>query len=67
MMTSTAENQHELLTIQEAAHILRVPATWLYSATKRGQFPCVRNGRYVRIRRSDVTEWIASGGKAPGS
>jgi len=52
----------ELLTIQEAAEILTVPDSWLYAATKRGTFPCVRIGRYVRIRRSDVQGWIASGG-----
>lgn len=53
-----------LLTIPEAAALLRVPNSWLYAATKRGSFPCVRNGRYVRIRDTDVTEWIATGGSA---
>jgi len=53
----------ELLTIQEAAEILTVPDSWLYAATKRGDFPCVRIGRYVRIRRSDIRDWISEGGR----
>lgn len=65
MTMSENDVDHELLTIPEAAAILRVPDSWLYAATKRGSFPCVRNGRYVRIRREDIREWIATGGKTP--
>jgi excisionase family DNA binding protein len=53
-----------LLRIEEAAAILQVPRSWLYAATKRGAFPCVRLGKYVRIRPEDVEAWIASGGSA---
>lgn len=66
-MTTTDDLHEELLTIPEAAKILRVPDSWLYAATKRGTFPCVRNGRYVRIRRQDVRDWIAAGGARPES
>ena len=41
---------------------MRVPVSWLYSATKRKRFPCVRFGKYVRIRHSDIREWVANGG-----
>jgi excisionase family DNA binding protein len=53
----------QLLTIPEAAEQMRVPASWLYSATRTGVFPCVRFGKYVRIRTTDVEEWIEGGGR----
>lgn len=61
-LLAPADAGPSLLTIPEAAALLRVPDSWLYAATKRGRFPCVRNGRYVRIRDTDVREWIATGG-----
>lgn len=64
VMSENVADTPRLLTIQEAAEQLRVPDSWLYAATKRGAFPCVRNGRYVRIRESDVRDWIAAGGSA---
>jgi len=63
-LLESASTEPTLLTIPEAAALLRVPNSWLYAATKSGRFPCVRNGRYVRIRDTDVREWIASGGSA---
>ena len=58
-----ADVDERLLTIQEAAEILTVPESWLYAATKRGDFPCVRIGRYVRIRHNDIRDWIVEGGR----
>lgn len=58
--------QETLLTIPEAAERLRVPESWFYYATRKGQFPCVRIGRHIRIRESDIDNWIATGGKAGG-
>ena len=52
----------KLLTVPEAAELLRVPDSWLYTAARNGTFPCVRNGRYIRIRESDVHHWIETGG-----
>lgn len=51
-----------LLTAEEAASQLRVPESWLYGAARKGTFPSVRIGRYVRFRQEDVTEWIRTGG-----
>jgi excisionase family DNA binding protein len=62
-MSDNTATRPELLTIPEAADILRVPHSWLYTATRNGFFPCVRNGKYVRIRSADVDAWIASGGQ----
>ncbi|WP_369075899.1 helix-turn-helix domain-containing protein [Nocardioides renjunii] len=52
-----------LLTAMEVAEQLSVPESWLYGAARRGVFPAVKVGRYVRFRQEDVTEWIRSGGQ----
>ena len=61
--TADHTGRAELLTIPEAAAWMRVPESWLYAATKQGRFPCVRFGKYVRIRDSDVDAWIEAGGR----
>lgn len=57
-------NAEQLLLPSEAADQLRVPESWLYLQARRGMFPHVKLGRYVRFRQEDVTEWIRSGGGA---
>jgi excisionase family DNA binding protein len=65
MTMSDNTTRAELLTIPEAAEWMRVPESWLYAATKQGRFPCVRFGKYVRIRNADVDAWIDAGGRGP--
>jgi hypothetical protein len=43
---------HSLLTAEEAAAILRVPRSWVYSHLDL--LPTVRLGRYVRFRRRGI-------------
>lgn len=61
-MTMTPETDEVLLTVEEVAPLLRVRPQWLYAAVKRGDFPHVRVGRYIRFRKADVDEWIKLGG-----
>jgi excisionase family DNA binding protein len=49
---------HSLLTAEEAAAILRVPRSWVYSHLNL--LPVVRMGRYVRFRRRGIDR-IANG------
>lgn len=51
-----------LLTVAEVAELLQVKESWLYVACKRGEFPHVKVGRYVRFSEQQVREWVASGG-----
>lgn len=60
---SVVETIEPLLLPSEAAEQLRVPESWLYAAARRGTFPSVRIGRYVRFRQDDVTDWIRTGGE----
>ena len=50
----TAVEVPELLTIQEAAEILRVARSTVYALIAAGELPRVKIRRSVRIRREDV-------------
>lgn len=52
-----------LLMAEDVADRLNVPVSWVYAAARRGQFPSVKNGRYVRFRPEDVETWIRNGGQ----
>ena len=48
-----------LLTVQDLAEYLGVPATTLYQWRYRREGPRgLRVGRHIRYRLADVTEWI---------
>jgi excisionase family DNA binding protein len=48
-----------LLTVQDLAEYLGVPATTLYQWRYRREGPLgFRVGRHIRYRLTDVTEWI---------
>lgn len=49
-----------LLTAQEVAALLEVPATWVYEQSWRGRIPTVTLGRYRRYRRQAILNWVAS-------
>lgn len=49
-----------LLTAEEVAERLGVPARWPLAQARAGHMPCVRLGRYVRFDADDVDAWIAS-------
>ena len=49
-----------LLTVDEVAHVLRVPRSWVYSHLE--MLPTIRLGRYVRFRRSEIDEFLSRRG-----
>ncbi len=58
---SDAPKLERLLTVEELAELLKVPATWIYSRTRArsvNQLPGLRLGKYWRFRESDVLEWL---------
>ena len=55
--------QHELLTVSEAAEILRVPVGWVYRRTRTQGIPVRKLGRHCRIPRAELMEWIERNGK----
>jgi excisionase family DNA binding protein len=60
-VTTSTDNAVRLLTIKEAAEILRIPISWLYERTRRNAIPYRRIGKYVRFTQDDLKEIISSG------
>jgi len=47
-----------LLSADELAERLGVPAKWPLAQARAGNLPCVRLGRYVRFDVADVDRWL---------
>jgi len=52
-----------ILTVNEFANLLNVNARWLYREIKRGELPCLRIGRAIRIDRDAAL--VALRGSSP--
>jgi excisionase family DNA binding protein len=51
----------DLLTVQELAHRLKVPASWVYQHTRargRQRLPSIKMGKYLRFEWSAVQAWL---------
>jgi excisionase family DNA binding protein len=46
-----------LLTIEEAAGLLRVKVTWLYERTRTNEVPHVKLGKYLRFDQDELLAW----------
>jgi excisionase family DNA binding protein len=57
----------EVLTVREAAVILRVGRNQLYQAVARGQLGAIRIGRSIRIPRQALLALLASSGPLTAS
>lgn len=57
---------HALLTVQEAAKLLRVSRNATYELVARGDLPAIRLGRQIRISRALIEQWV-SGHTLPGA
>lgn len=69
-MTGGVTVERELLTVAEAAGVLRIGRTKCYELVAAGVLPTIRIGRAVRIPRRALDGWIAAetvrGSEAPG-
>lgn len=50
--------ESELLTPREVAARLKVGRTWVYERMRRGDFPYIRMGKYLRFRWAEVEAWL---------
>ena len=51
----------ELLTVQEVAHWLKVPPSWIYERTRRRgaeQLPFIKLGKYLRFEEAAVKVYL---------
>ena len=65
--TSTLATLPEVLTVREAAAILRVGRNQLYQAMGRGEVGAVRIGRSIRIPKHALQDLLAAAGPPPAS
>jgi len=47
-----------LLTVPEVAKVLRIGRNLAYELVARGEIPCVRLGRMIRVPRSSLERWL---------
>ena len=50
-----------LLTIDEAAEYLNVPARWIADAVRQRKVRCTRIGKHIRFRVEHLDELVAAG------
>lgn len=58
MTATTSAVGDGLMTIPEAAQFLRLSRAQVYAMAQRGELPCVRLGRSVRVRRDRLADWL---------
>jgi excisionase family DNA binding protein len=54
----SAHGLDDLLTVQDVAHILRVPVSWVYERTRTRAIPMRKLGRHIRVPRAELLAWI---------
>lgn len=49
----------EILTVDEAAELLRIPRSTVYKLAQLGKIPAQKVGRHWRFHRDTLVNWIA--------
>ena len=60
-MDNSSNSTGRLLTVEELAERLNLPASWIYAHTRKRSgdpIPGFRLGKYWRFRESDVLVWL---------
>ena len=52
------DDDWELLTVPEAARLLRIGRNLAYDLIARHELPCVRLGRVIRVPRFALMQWL---------
>jgi len=55
----TPDPSRSLLTVEEAAAVLRIGRNMCYELIRQGQIPHVRLGRLIRVPRFGLESWVA--------
>lgn len=50
--------EHEIMTIEEVAAMLRVSERTVYDWAQKGEIPCGKLGTAWRFKRSEITRWV---------
>jgi excisionase family DNA binding protein len=65
--TATPEPAGEVLTLEEAAGLLRVGTGDVLALVEAGELPARRLGQDWRLSRTAVLAWLRGGGQPPGT
>ena len=49
----------EILTVEEAAELLKIPRSSVYKLAQEGRIPAQKVGRHWRFHRATLLKWIA--------
>ena len=60
-MDETTPARQPLLTTEEAAAYLNVPARWVAEAVRQRKIRCTRIGKHIRFRVEHLDELVAAG------
>jgi excisionase family DNA binding protein len=53
------KTSNEILTVGEAAELLRIPRSTVYKLAQLGRIPAQKVGRHWRFHRDTLVDWIA--------
>lgn len=53
------KTQHDILTVEETAELLRIPLSSVYKLAQQGKIPAQKVGRHWRFHRDTLINWIA--------
>ncbi|HET9475967.1 MAG TPA: helix-turn-helix domain-containing protein [Dehalococcoidia bacterium] len=48
----------KVLTVKEAAELLKVKPQWVYAMLREGGLPFIRLGRQIRIDEDSLEKWL---------
>jgi excisionase family DNA binding protein len=51
--------QPDILTVDEAAALLRIPRSSVYKLAQQGKLPAKKVGRHWRFHRQTIVNWVA--------
>lgn len=57
-MTGSHSDEHEILTLEEVAHYLRLKPQTIYKWAQEKRIPAVKLGKEWRFRRSILDRWL---------
>ncbi len=57
-MTSTTNEDHGFMTVQEVSGYLRVSRASVYRLVKERKIPVSRIGKHLRFRKRIIDEWL---------
>jgi len=55
---TAGHSEDRLITVEEAAERLCFTEQYVYELIRKGQLPCIKQGKYKRISLSDLSAWI---------